>query len=138
MIRTASYAMVIALVADALAQPAWTQSAPAPATLVSGKLGYLSEWDVSATVVDAKGTREFSGPVTLRHTGICSPGRPPEMTGELRYRVAGWPGRRIDATLVLDGAECGFVARLADGYEGVLSCPQWRGVPLRLSLTSAP
>jgi hypothetical protein len=119
------------------------QSAPARAqersVEVSGKLGYLSEWDVSATVVPhASGRRqEFSGPLTVRHTGICTTNGPVEMTGEIRYRLVNWLSRQIDATLVLDGAECGFTGKLGDAYEGVLSCAQWRGVPLKLSLKSA-
>src|SRR4051812_36703471 len=119
-----------------LAAPARAQE---PSVEVSGKLGYLAEWDVSATVVPhATGRRqEFSGPLTVRHTGICTTNGPVEMTGEIRYRLVNWLSRQIDATLVLDGAECGFTGKLGDAYEGVLSCPQWRGVPLKLSLKSA-
>lgn len=127
----------------ALAILVLTLAAPMPAhaqtVQVSGKLGYLSEWEVSGTAA-AQSTghkREFSGPLTLRHTGVCTPGRPVEMTGEIRYRHVDWLSRQVDATLVLDGVECGFTGKLSDAYEGVLSCPQWRGVPVSLSLKSA-
>jgi hypothetical protein len=122
-----------------LAAPTQTRPAQAQSVEVSGKLGYLSEWDVSATVVahTSGRRREFSGPLTLRHTGVCTPGGPVEMTGEIRYRLVNWLSRQVDATLVLDGVECGFNGKLSGAYEGVLSCPQWRGVPLSLSLKPA-
>ena len=114
---------------------------PATAQLreLAGKLGYLSEWELSAKVTP-QGTaanREFVGPLTVRHVGVCAPGHPVEMAGEIRYRITGWLSRRMEATLVIDGTECGFAGKLGQAYEGVLSCPQWRGVPLSLSLEAA-
>jgi hypothetical protein len=116
------------------ATPALAQSAE-----LAGTLGYVSEWEVTAKVTphDSAGHREFAGPLTVRHIGLCAPGRPVEMAGEIRYRVTGWLNRRMDATLVIDGTECGFEGKLAEAYEGVLTCPQWRGVPLTLSLKAA-
>jgi hypothetical protein len=122
----------------ALAVVVATSALPAQAAEVSGKLGYLSEWEVSAKVGDrvAQGRREFSGPLTVRHVGVCAPGRPVEMTGEIRYRIAGWATRRMEATLVIDGTECGFEGKFSGTYDGVLTCPQWRGVPVSLSVKS--
>src|SRR5215475_13365035 len=121
----------IVILTVASAGPALAQSA-----VVAGKLGYASEWDVTAKVTpqDAAGSREFVGPLTVRHSGVCAPGRPVEMTGEIRYRFSGWLNRRLDATLIFDGTACGFEGKLAQTYKGVLTCPQWRGVPLSLSL----
>ena len=116
----------------ALGGPAQAQSAA-----VTGKLGYLSEWDVTGEVAEdvSNGKHAFSGPLTVKHTGICAPGRSVEMTGQIRYRIFSWlMTRRIQATLVLDGTECGFEGKLADAYEGVLTCPEWRGVPLSLAI----
>jgi hypothetical protein len=106
---------------------------------VVGKLGYLSEWELTGTVTEhaAGAKREFSGPVVVRHVGVCSPGRPAEMAGEFRYQVTGWTTSRMQATLSIDGVECGFEAKLSDAYDGVLACPQWRGVPLSLSVKKA-
>ena len=105
---------------------------------VSGKLGYLSEWEISGQVSDspATGKGEFSGPITIKHVGVCTPGRPVEMSGELRYHISGWVKPRMRATLVVDGVECGFDAVLSQSYEGALACTQWRGVPLSLSVKS--
>jgi hypothetical protein len=108
--------------------------ASAGSTQVSGKLGYLSEWELSANVTErrAAGKTEFVGPLTVRHVGMCTTGRPVEMSGEIRYRVTGWIKPRMTATLLLDGVECGFEGSLSDAYDGVMSCPQWNGVPVRL------
>ena len=88
-------ALVILLMASA---------APAHATSmqVTGKLGYLSEWEIAATVDEhaSAGTKEFSGPLVLRHVGVCTPGRPVEMSGEIRYRITGWISPRMKATLL--------------------------------------
>ena len=126
--------LAAAILAIAQAGPALAQSSQ-----LTGKLGYLSEWELSAKVTP-QGTaanREFVGPLTVRHVGVCAPGHPVEMAGEIRYRITGWLSRRMEATLVIDGTECGFAGKLGQAYEGVLSCPQWRGVPLSLSLEAA-
>jgi hypothetical protein len=115
----------------ACAAPAQAQSVQ-----VSGKLGYLSEWELAATVDEhaSAGKKEFSGPLVLRHVGVCTPDRPVEMSGEIRYQITGWRSPRMKATLRIEGTECGFEAKLAGVYEGVLSCPQWRGVPVSVSV----
>jgi hypothetical protein len=114
-------------------------TAQAETAQVTGTLGYLSEWKVSADVVQTvvAGRKEFAGPLTVTHVGVCTPGRPVEMSGEIRYQITGWMRRRMKATLVLDGVACGFDATLSDGYDGTLSCPQWRGVPFSLSVKPA-
>jgi hypothetical protein len=124
----------VALLIVAFVGPAQARSAE-----VSGKLGYLSEWEVTANVTEnvSAGKREFSGPLIVKHVGVCAPGRPVEMSGEIRYRTTGWMAPRMQGTLVIDGAECGFEAKLSETYNGVMSCEQWRGVPLSLSVKTA-
>jgi hypothetical protein len=101
---------------------------------VQGTAGYLSEWQLSGTVTrNPTSDGEFSGPVVLRHVGLCSPGRPAEMSGTLRYKVTGWLGRRVVASLSLNGRDCGFEGKWSGEYNGELSCDEWRGVPLSLS-----
>ena len=111
------------------------QAHAGPAEVI-GKLGYLSEWEVVATVTErvADGKKEFAGPLTVRHVGTCTTGRPAEMVGEIRYRLSGWIKPRMTATLAIDGVECGFEGNLSETYDGVMSCPQWRGVPVSLSV----
>ena len=120
-----------ALFALLLAGPAAARSAE-----VAGKLGYLSEWEMTAKVTEQviAGKRAFAGPLTLRHVGVCTPGRPVEMAGEIRFRTAGWMTRRMEATLVIDGKECGFAASSARPMTAFSTCPQWNGVPVSLSI----
>jgi hypothetical protein len=70
-----------------LAAAVLAAAAPAQArTLrIDGKSGYLSEWEVKAevTATVARGREEFSGPVTLRHVGVCSPNGAVEKSGTL-------------------------------------------------------
>jgi len=42
------------------------------------------------------------------------------------------PRSRLTATLLLDGAECIFAARLSDAYKGTMSCPGRPAMPLTL------
>ncbi len=57
------------------------------------------------------------------------------MSGEIRYRITGWMTPRMQATLVIEGVECGFDGKLSQAYDGAISCDKWRGVPLSLSNT---
>src|SRR5215207_6410686 len=90
--------LLLAFAAPAQAQP----------VQITGKLGYLSEWEIAATVDEhaSPGKKEFSGPVIVRHVGVCAPGRPVEMSGEIRYQISGWTRSRMKATLLIDGIEC--------------------------------
>jgi hypothetical protein len=127
---------VVRISIAALLSSASTLPARADPVQVTGKLGYLSEWELSARVTERSSERgkEFSGPITVRHVGVCAPGRPVEMSGEIRYRITGWVKPRITATLSLDGVDCGIEGRLSETYDGVMSCDQWRGVPVSLSI----
>jgi hypothetical protein len=117
-----------------LAQPAQAGSAQ-----VSGKVGFLSEWELLAEVRESAtaGRKDFSGPLTIKHVGLCAPGRTVEMSGEIRYRITGWLKPRMQATLVIEGIECDFDGALSKTYDGVISCPLWRNVPLSLSVKQA-
>jgi hypothetical protein len=125
--------MRIASLAVALALPA---SAQAEIIKVSGKAGYLSEWEVSANVSAAAtgAAREFSGPMTMTHTGLCTVSGPVEKSGEIRYRLSGLFRSRMNATLTIDGAHCTFSGVLSQAYSGVMDCPGTKGVPLTISV----
>jgi hypothetical protein len=115
----------------AIAEPAQGES-----VRVTGKMGYLSEWEVTARVSEtlSAGRKQYAGPLTVRHVGVCATERPAEMSGEIRYQITGWIKPRMRATLSLEGVECGFEGSLSETYEGVMSCEQWRGVPVSLSI----
>ena len=60
------------------------QPAQAGSAWVSGKVGFLSEWELSAEVNEnaTTGRKDFSGPLTIKHVGLCAVGRTVEMSGE--------------------------------------------------------
>ena len=100
---------------------------------VTGQSGLLGEWELSATVTarTIEGITEFSGPMTLRHVGICTQDGPEEKTGELRLRMSD-SFSQVRATLVIDGTECTFSGSRANSFDGLMSCPDRRSVPLKL------
>jgi hypothetical protein len=102
---------------------------------VTGKLGFMGEWEVKANARDiASGRRaEFSGPLTLIHVGLCSVNGPVEKSGEIRLRRAGLIWSRIEATLNFDGKQCTFAARGTKTFDGTLQCPGG-GIPLQLQI----
>ena len=42
------------------------------------------------------------------------------------------PPGEATATLLIDGEACTFRGRLTDGYDGIMSCPDRRDVPMML------
>jgi hypothetical protein len=110
-----------ALAAPALAQP----------LAVIGYAGYLGEWELTASVTGNGRTKEFSGPLTMRHVGICTQDGPEEKTGEIRLQISESLSR-MRATLLVDGVECHYSGRLSDSYTGEMSCPNRGAVPLTL------
>jgi hypothetical protein len=124
--RTLALATLLALT-PALAQATSLQ--------VSGKAGYLSEWEVTATAnPQGTGVREFSGPLLVKHIGLCSPNGPVEKSGEIKLKMTGLSRSTIDATLTFGGQTCTLRAFRADTVEGTMDCPDTRGVPITLTI----
>ena len=69
----------------------------------------------------------------MRHVGYCTVDGPEEKSGELQLSL-NEPRGRINGTIVIDGVACAFSARLKDGYDGTLRCPDRRDVPISLSV----
>lgn len=110
-------------------------SAGAQTRAVTGQAGILGEWDLTATVTeqaDSSG-HQWTGPLNLKHVGFCGVNGPEEKIGELRLRVSE-PPADATATLLIDGEVCTFSGKFRDGYDGVMSCPARRGVPMWLLL----
>ena len=104
---------------------------------IDGTSGYLSEWEVKAevTATVSRGREEFSGPVTLRHVGVCSPNGAVEKAGTIKFHISKslWSSQ-IHATLLIDGAQCTYNAKLSDGSSGFMDCPGGTAIPLTLSV----
>jgi hypothetical protein len=102
---------------------------------VVGQAGYLGEWDLTATVAlrDPSRPKEYSGPLTMTHVGMCTQDGPETKTGEMRLQKPGWTSR-MTVTLQIDGVACSFSGKLSDAYTGMMTCPDRRAVPLTLWL----
>ena len=100
---------------------------------VIGYSGYLGEWELTATVTETApgSTAEYSGPLTMKHVGICTQDGPEEKTGALRFQISA-SSFRLNATLSVAGVECTYSGQLSDSYAGTMNCPGRQGVPLKL------
>ena len=100
---------------------------------VIGYAGYLGEWELIATVTEAASgrTKQYSGPLTMKHVGICTQDGPEEKAGEMRFQISA-SSSQLNATLSLAGVECAYSGRLSDSYTGTMTCPDREAVPLRL------
>ena len=123
-------ALLLLLITGALAAQA--QAEPLQ---VVGYAGVLGEWELTATVTEnARGwTKEFSGPLSMKHVGICTQDGPEQKTGEIRFQISALSSQ-LDATLLVEGQECTYSARLSDPYSGLMACPDREAVPLKLWL----
>jgi hypothetical protein len=119
---------VLLIMLCAMATPADAQSLQ-----VVGYAGVLGEWELTATVTttDSRRTGEFSGPLTMRHTGLCTQDGPEEKTGDLRLQMSP-ASSRLTATLRIAGTACSYNGKLSGSYSGMMICPDRPAVPLML------
>jgi len=100
---------------------------------IFGYAGVLGEWELTASVTGNDNPKDYSGPLTMRHVGICTQDGPEERTGKINLQVS-QPSSRMSATLVLDGVTCTYTGRLSASYTGVMNCPDRSPVPLHIWL----
>ena len=93
----------------------------------------LDEWELTASVTGNDSTKDYSGPLTMRHVGICTQDGPEERTGKINLQVS-QPSSRMSATLALDGVTCTYAGRLSDSYTGAMNCPDRSPVSLHIWL----
>jgi len=100
---------------------------------VIGYSGYLGEWELTATVTEriSSRTKEYSGPLTMRHIGLCTQDGPEEKTGEMRFQISA-SSSQLNATFSIAGVECTYSGRLSDSYTGMMNCPNRQAAPLKL------
>jgi hypothetical protein len=119
-----------------LALGALATSARSESLRVTGYAGVLGEWELAATVVTEKAsqrTREYAGPLTMKHVGWCTQEGPEEKAGEIRLQISTLSSR-LKATMSMAGIECTYRASLSDSYTGMMECPGRAAVPLELWL----
>ena len=131
--RTRSTALG-AVLAVSVPGMAWAPAHARPLS-VAGTAGYLSEWQISARLSPDGPERAgaLSGPVTLRHTGLCAVSGPAEKSGDMRVRLSGWgPFAQVDVDLSFAGARCVYRGRFSETLKGVMDCSDAKGVPVEL------
>jgi hypothetical protein len=102
---------------------------------VLGYAGVLGEWELTATVTEdvSQQTKEFFGPLTMRHVGICSQDGPEEKTGEIRFRLSA-ASAASNATIKVAGETCTYRGSFSESRPGTMACPDRGPVPLTLWL----
>jgi hypothetical protein len=82
-ILTALILLIMALCA--VAGPTQAQS-----LRVTGTAGCLSEWEFNADVREtvSAGIKEFAGPMTWKHVGLCSQNGPEEKSGAIAFQIS--------------------------------------------------
>jgi len=118
------------LVLGALSAPAQAE----PRQIV-GYAGVLGEWELTATVSEKAQwwSKEFSGPLSMKHVGICTQDGPEEKTSEIRFQISAFSSR-LEAKLLVEGIECTYSAASSAPYSGLIACPDRQPVPLKLWL----
>ena len=98
-----------------------------------GKAGYLGEYELSGTVSEQipNGRREFSGPLVIKHVGLCTHTGPQETISPIKLQIAG-SSQRVAATLVFEGMQCTYQGVLTESYRGFMDCADQTSPPLRL------
>jgi hypothetical protein len=119
--------LLLTIVLAAVVAPAHAKSLE-----VIGYSGYLGEWELTATVMEtAAGRKGYSGPLLMKHVGLCTQDGPEEKTGEMHLEISA-TSSRLDAKLSVAGVECTYSGRLSDSYTGTMTCPDREAVPLKL------
>lgn len=89
---------------------------------LTGKFGYLGEYEISANLAADPGARDYAGPLIVRHVGLCSHDGPQQMSGEITLHRANATAP-VKATLLFDGRRCTFSGSLSETAIGELVCP---------------
>ncbi len=105
---------------------------------IVGTAGYLSEWELKAEVAPQSGGsgEELSGPLRMKHVGLCTVNGPVEKLGKLTLRINRSIGSsRLQATLSLDGGDqCSYAGQWSGSSTGTMDCSGGTGIPLTLSV----
>ena len=114
----------------------WFLATPAHAQKVEafGYMGHLGEWELTATLSPTRSgwTKQLSGPLVLKHVGICTQAGPEEKSGEMHIRMSWFSS--IVAEVKIESVACKYSAQLSHAYHGLMLCPDRSPVPLTLWL----
>ena len=116
-----------------------TTAAQAEPLKLSGRFGYLSEYELVAEVARvgapdaAGGARVYAGAMTVTHVGLCKHDGPERTAGQISLQIAeAGTTPRATATLHFGGRECRYAGPLAEKESGEMSCPGVDRLPFSL------
>ena len=112
-----------------LATPAHAQQVEA-----FGYMGHIGEWELRATLSSTRSgwTTELTGPLVLKHVGICTQAGPEQKLGQMHIRMSWFSN--VLAEVKIEGVACRYNPQLSDAYRGLMFCPHRSPVPLTLWL----
>jgi hypothetical protein len=121
--------LFVAIAVAALAAPVRAQSV----LQLHGQTGYLGEYELSGTVSEqsSNGRTEFSGPLVVKHVGLCTHTGLQETTSQIKLQIAG-SSRRVMATVAFEGLACTYQGVLSESYHGFMNCANQTSLPFRL------
>jgi hypothetical protein len=104
-----------------------------------GQVGYLQEWEMKGSLARTAThfSTNYTGPVTLRHVGLCSINGVEEKSGTLEVKVSSWTSN-VEGTLALPDDECHIAASASQNYSGLLNCRNGQGIPIKFSIERLP
>lgn len=107
-----------------------TSPAKAETLEVLAQVGVLGEWELTANItsMDNRARKQFSGPLVMKHVGLCTQDGPEVKKGEIQLQLFG--PSRVRATLSVEGVTCTYAGRKSDAFNGVMRCSDQRDVPL--------
>jgi hypothetical protein len=107
---------------------------------VTGTAGYLAEWELNGELTQraSGGVKEFSGPLVLKHVGLCSHDGPQETSSEIRVQILqSGSSSQIQTQLLYEGTWCTYRGQLADSStHGFMAC-KTAGIPLTFQMQSS-
>src|SRR5262249_2239844 len=112
-----------ALTAAILGLLCW--SAQARSLKIVGTAGYLAGWEPNADVSGEAGVArgEFSGPISLKHVGMCTVNGPVVKDGNIKLTISGWgPLARLSATMTFQQTQCTYSGSYTDPSKGTMDC----------------
>ena len=104
---------------------------------VSGKAGYLSEWEFGGDVTESISGehQELVERLIWKHIGLCSVSGPPEKQGQIRMRLSPGSRSQLNAIISLDSDRCVYTGDFSGGSSGgYMECSDSKSIPLSISV----
>lgn len=109
-----------------------TGSVEAQSLQIGGAVGYASEWALSGVVRQIGPTKEFSGPLTFTHVGLCTVDGPVAKSGQIKLEVSASKSK-IQAALLFEGAWCAYDGKISgSSSHGFMRCSETDQIPITL------